>query len=107
MIRKLAIITVIVVGQIFAAESSSGEPAAGATEATSERTRQALENLNLVGADIHMPPFSDTGLRDEYRLSPRALQQGLRPADQFHCYLFPEHIECARAFIGPSIYWRT
>src|ERR1039458_10383345 len=53
MIRKFAIFTVIFFAQFVAAQTA--ERAARTTS-----TEPGIENLNLLGADTHMPPFTDT-----------------------------------------------
>lgn len=53
MIRKFAILIAIFFAHFVAAQTADYAPAATSTE-------PGIENLNLLGADTHMPPFTDT-----------------------------------------------
>ncbi len=62
MIRNLAFFTIILVAQNFAARAL-------AQVAKAHSTEPGIEELNLLGAAIHMPPFTDTvlGADSDYR----------------------------------------
>jgi porin len=62
MTRKFAFLIVILAGQIGAAQTTVQAAKANSTE-------PGIEKLNLLGADIHMPPFTDTvlGADSEFR----------------------------------------
>ena len=94
---------------LLAQDSPEAAPTGGHAPQFAPRS---IEDLNLIGADIQMPPFSDTvlGADSPYR---RALySEGFVLRNNTIGFLYAEHIEsaCARRAAGlcrRSAVWNT